>query len=56
MGVRRRAKLSRRNFRRSDRYDGPSLFTDLKARRSSFYSIFFVQQEVGEGWEIYDQT
>ena len=23
--------------RRSDRYDGPSLFTDLKARRSSLY-------------------
>ena len=28
------------NFRRSDRYDGPSLFTDLKARRSSLYSLF----------------
>ena len=26
------------NFRKSDRYDGPSLFTDLKARRSSLYS------------------
>ena len=41
MGVRGRAKLSRRNIelRRSDRYDGPSLFTDLKARRSSLYSV-----------------
>ena len=32
------------NFRRSDRYDRPSLFTDLKARRSSLYSIQSVQR------------
>ncbi|WP_419627900.1 hypothetical protein, partial [Thiolapillus sp.] len=25
------------NFRRSDRYNGPSLFTDFKAGRSFFY-------------------
>ena len=34
MVVRGRVKL---NFSRSDRDDGPLLFTDLKARRSNLY-------------------
>ena len=46
------------NFRKSDRYDGSSLYTDMKARVAVLIH-FFVHQgasEECEGLEIYDQS
>ena len=46
------------NFRRSDRYNDPSLFTDLK-QEEAVCTEFFVQRETSEGCveqELCDQT
>ena len=46
------------NFRRSDRYNDPSLFTDLKQKEAVCIE-FVVQRETSEGCveqELCDQT
>ena len=45
-GMQRRQEL---NFRRSDRYNGPSLFTELKAGRSCLYWILC---STGNQWRV----